>query len=532
MKSSRVKGIGIVLLALLSVSAAVLAQDIPLNNWTVGPYHRQSTSGGLQTMTDITSGTGFVGIQPCRVVDTRGGGVFVGAYGPPIMAANATRDFDINSAPHCPGIPAAAEAYSLNFTVTQTAGASGDIRAWPTGTPPTVVTSVLNWQALNTTIANATIIPAGTAGSITVQVAGSNTHLLIDINGYFTESYNDGVAFEAIGNVGAFFFPGFLVLGANSNTGIAAYGVWGLTSSPAVTNPGAASAGVGGWSSASVGVNSGVFGQTASTHVAAAGVLGLAQDGADNDDRDAGHRHGGPGVLAYTALGQAIVGINSGNGAGEAVTGIVSNGLGVSQSQGYLGYTGSTAVRAEGNITKSGTVTFTEPHPTDASKKIVYVALEGNEVGTYFRGRGRFQNGMATIAVPENFRMVTEPDGLSIQVTPIGEMATVAVAEIGLDRIVVRASRNVEFFYTVNGIRRGYADFQAIAQADKDYVPESPDERMPTTFSAEIRSRLIANGTYKPDGSVNMETAQRLGWDRVWQQRASFRPEPQQFHSP
>ena len=50
-------------------------------------------------------------------------------------------------------------------------------------------------------------------------------------------------------------------------------------------------------------------------------------------------------------------------------------------------------------------------------------------------------------------------------------------------------------------------------------MPASADERLPTYFSAEDRSRLIANGTYKEDGSVNLETAERLGWTRVWEER-------------
>jgi endosialidase-like protein len=126
----------------------------------------------------------FYAIPPCRIVDTRGGGVFTGAYGPPAMVANASRDFDLNSAPHCPGIPAGAEAYSINVTVTQTTGL-GDVRIWPAGSPPAVPVSTQNWPAAGLSLANAAIAPAGTGGSITVYVAGSSTHLIIDINGYY-----------------------------------------------------------------------------------------------------------------------------------------------------------------------------------------------------------------------------------------------------------------------------------------------------------------------------------------------------------
>ena len=68
---------------------------------------------------------------PCRIVDTRGA---AGPYGGPILPANTVRDFDLDSGP-CTEIPPGVDAYSLNFTVTQTQG-PGDLRAWPTGSPP------------------------------------------------------------------------------------------------------------------------------------------------------------------------------------------------------------------------------------------------------------------------------------------------------------------------------------------------------------------------------------------------------------
>jgi hypothetical protein len=100
----------------------------------------------------------------------------------------------------------------------------------------------------------------------------------------------------------------------------------------------------------------------------------------------------------------------------------------------------------------TGIKSFADPHPTDASKIIRYVSLEGPESGTYFRGKARFQGGLATIEVPEDFRMVTDSDGLSIQVTPIGQMSTVAVLRIGLDQIVVQGSRDVKFLPLLNGV--------------------------------------------------------------------------------
>lgn len=129
-----------------------------------------------------TSPLPFIAITPCRLVDTRPGSGFAGAYGPPALVANATRNFDLDSAPQCPEVAAGAQAYSLNFTVTETQG-PGDVRIFPTGDPALVSTQ--NWGAAGVTLANAAVLEAGTNGSITVQAAGSGTHLIIDINGYY-----------------------------------------------------------------------------------------------------------------------------------------------------------------------------------------------------------------------------------------------------------------------------------------------------------------------------------------------------------
>lgn len=33
------------------------------------------------------------------------------------------------------------------------------------------------------------------------------------------------------------------------------------------------------------------------------------------------------------------------------------------------------------------------------------------------------------------------------------------------------------------------------------------------------RKLMIQNGTLNPDGTVNVETARRLGWDKAWEKR-------------
>ena len=105
----------------------------------------------------------FVGITPCRVLDTRGNG-FTGAYGPPLLSAGVPRNFKL--AGQC-GIPVDAEAVSVNLGVTLTQGA-GFILVYPTGGAQPVVSS-LNYERSGQTIANAAVIPLGTDGTITVD---------------------------------------------------------------------------------------------------------------------------------------------------------------------------------------------------------------------------------------------------------------------------------------------------------------------------------------------------------------------------
>jgi hypothetical protein len=121
----------------------------------------------------------FYPLTPCRVVDTRSGQGKSGTFGPPALAAYASRDIPLPTST-C-NIPAAAQAYSLNFTVVPS-GRLDFLSVWPAGKPYPGV-STLN-SPKGTTIANAAIVPAGTNGAITV-VAGNPTDLIIDINGYF-----------------------------------------------------------------------------------------------------------------------------------------------------------------------------------------------------------------------------------------------------------------------------------------------------------------------------------------------------------
>ena len=131
---------------------------------------------GFSVVSAQTIGARFVPVTPCRVVDTRGAD---GPFSGPTLAAQSSRSFTI-PASGC-GIPATAQAYSLNVTVVP-AGLLSFLTLWPTGQPQPFV-STLNSFA-GTVVANAAIVPAGTNGAVSVYVS-DQSDVILDIDGYF-----------------------------------------------------------------------------------------------------------------------------------------------------------------------------------------------------------------------------------------------------------------------------------------------------------------------------------------------------------
>ena len=152
---------------------------------------------------------------------------------------------------------------------------------------------------------------------------------------------------------------------------------------------------------------------------------------------------------------------------------------------------------------------FVEPHPTDPSKMISYVCLEGREAGTYFRGSGRIVNGSAVIEVPEDFRIVSDEKGLTVQVTPMGGAASIWCVGKSLDKIELKASADVEFDYMVNGVRTMLKDRNPIVE-NTFFVPANPNDNLSWIRRPEAVRRLKASGILNEDGSPNLETVKKL----------------------
>ncbi len=135
----------------------------------------RDTWGLTQISTAAAAGWQFIPVRPCRVVDTRlPNGVLSG----PELTGGAIRSFPLPKSA-C-GVPFTATAYSLNITAVPDGGL-GYLTIWPTGQPQPNVSTLNSDGRVK---ANATIVPAGSASSVSVYVT-DRTHVILDINGYF-----------------------------------------------------------------------------------------------------------------------------------------------------------------------------------------------------------------------------------------------------------------------------------------------------------------------------------------------------------
>jgi hypothetical protein len=430
----------------------------------------------------------------------------------------------------------------MNFGAILPDGANSFVTIWPTGSAQPLV-STIN-PILGGVVANAAIVPAGTNGSISV-FPNTGMHLYGDINGYFSDALGNNQLEVRSGG-------GTAIFGENTGSG---YGVWGISATGYGVVAGGGAGGV--WATTSGAGASGVFGQ----HTGGGqGVLGWTQAGVGVVGRALATTGAGRGVhgvtessgddafgtvgtaggsVAYSALAAGIRGESS---CCYGVLGVTSHDVGTAGvvgvsvtaggGNGFYGFLGapnygiysSGPAHVQGTFTATTNKGFVQPHPHDASKEIRYISLEGPHTEVYFRGTAQITQGVTRIAIPQHFRFVADPATYSTLVTPVGAMATVAVVAEGPEGIVVQASRNVKIHYVV------YAEREAVRNPDPiidnvHFRPE-PDRdflaHLPDTF----RQLMIQNGTLNRDGTVNMETARRLGWDKEWEKRERPAPQP------
>jgi len=217
-------------------------------------------------------------------------------------------------------------------------------------------------------------------------------------------------------------------------------------------------------------------------------------------------------VGGSSASSQALV---ADGGGGHAVYGTAhANGaVGVAGTHalGGGGPANNWAIFSFGDTGALGTKFFVQPHPTDPDKEVSFICLEGNESGTYFRGTARLIGGTAVIDIPEEWRLVTEEEGITVQVTP-RNLALLAVPVKSRDSIVVVGDRDVEFDYFVNGVRRGFAEYTPYAK-NLMIRPEVVGLEFGRQYPRAWRDLLVQNGILLEDYTPNLDTAARLGWE-------------------
>jgi hypothetical protein len=189
---------------LTSPDGSVLAAAALVSAGTAGSVNASSTDD-TDLVVDIngyfgppTTGTlQFYPLPPCRVLDTRlisNGGSFPpdSTFGSPSLDGVNGRSYPIPSS-SC-GVPASAAAYSFNLTAVPQGGL-GFVTAWPTGQTQPFVSTMNSYDG--TVLANAAIVPAGTAGAVSFY-ASNPTDLAVDINGYFAPPGSGGLNFYTV----------------------------------------------------------------------------------------------------------------------------------------------------------------------------------------------------------------------------------------------------------------------------------------------------------------------------------------------
>ncbi len=428
-----------------------------------------------------TSPLPFIGITPCRLVDTRQA-AFPAGFGPPALGAGVPRNFDLNSDPLCPGIPANAQAYSLNVTVTNTLGA-GFILVFPQGgAQPSV--STLNYVA-GQTVANAAIVPAGTGGGVTVVAGVSGTDLIIDINGFYAPAgLGDFNTFLGV-NAGNFTMTG------EGNTGVGHNALFSNTMGVGNTATGDAALGFNtqGNDNTATG-EAALSGNTTGSFNTATGAFALRL----NTTGDTGFFNTATGTLALannasgsfnTAIGRLALFGNESSDANTAVgasalgntTG--SNNIGIGLDGGLDLTTGSNniCIGTSGVAGESGTIR---------------IGAAGRQTATFIAG----------------ISGQTSPGGVAVFVTATGKLGTVTssrrvkddIKEIGEESDGLMRLRPVAFRYKPEIDPTGLTQYGLIAEEVADVYPDlvvyDRDGR-PETVRYHLVNALLLNEVQK-----------------------------------
>jgi hypothetical protein len=154
-----------------------------------------NAAGAVEVVADVLgwfpTGAAYTGLTPARILDTRPGGATVDGQGSGQGAIPGGAALTLPIAGRG-GVPASgAGAVALNVTVTEPSAASF-VTVWPSGTERPLASN-LN-VGPGQTVPNMVIAPLGADGAVSIFNAEGNTHVLVDVLGWFPT----GAAFNGL----------------------------------------------------------------------------------------------------------------------------------------------------------------------------------------------------------------------------------------------------------------------------------------------------------------------------------------------
>lgn len=160
--------------------------------WTASAQETTTTSSTSTTSTTTSTTTtttiapaDFVGIQPVRVLDTRGNGQTVGV--PAAAPIGADKAIDVQIAGYKVGdqvlIPENATSVAINVTIDFDATSKSFLTVWPTGDPRPLA-STNNAEPGFVSPVSA-LMKIGDGGKISVYNQAGAVNVIIDVTGYF-----------------------------------------------------------------------------------------------------------------------------------------------------------------------------------------------------------------------------------------------------------------------------------------------------------------------------------------------------------
>ena len=132
----------------------------------------------------------------------------------------------------------------------------------------------------------------------------------------------------------------------------------------------------------------------------------------------------------------------------------------------------------DGNFVAHGSKLFRIQHPEDEDKYVQYASIEAPEVALKIRGKAKLASGKATVALPHHWELVTEAEGITIQLTPIDDCYGLFAPRVGMRRDsfkvkeLMAGDSNAEFMWEVTAVRKGYAGFD-IEPTKKDIIEKN-----------------------------------------------------------